>query len=158
MCYSQEQGPCVRNKRSIGQGYIPKIRDHRYHLGKLVLPATWRSGDFYQGTQHWVEMGLIGYDARHTYCSMRGDDLADDLPSWEATTELMLTRTTTLHRIIDLIIKLTSEIIDMGRFPSRDSGPWESSSERKIWPLQSSRDSLLKRIPLSSYWRHQRKP
>ena len=51
--------------------------------------------------------------------------MADDLPSWAATIELMLMRTTTRHRIIDLIFKLTSKMFDMGRFPSRDSGPWE---------------------------------
>ena len=70
-------------------------------------------------------MGLIGYDARHLYCSMRGDDLADDLPSWEATTDLMMMRTRPLQCIINLIFKLTLETFDMGRFPSRDSGPWD---------------------------------
>ena len=35
-------------------------------------------------------------------------------------------RTKTLHRIIDLIFQLTSEMFDMGQFPSRDSWPWEN--------------------------------
>ena len=54
----------------IGHGYIPKMTDHRYYLGKLVLPVAWRKGDFYQATEHWEAMGRIGYDARHLYCSM----------------------------------------------------------------------------------------
>ena len=72
-------------------------------------------------------MGLIGYEALHTYCAMRlgGDDLSDDPLSWEATSKLMTMGKKTLQRIIDLIFKLTSEMFDMGRFPSQDCGPWD---------------------------------
>ena len=109
----------------IGNGYIPKLTDHQYHWGKLVLPMLWTKGDFYQATEYWEAMGLSGYDARHEYCALQGDDLDQDPPSWEATTELMTMRTKTLHRIIDLIFKLTDELFDMGHIPSRDSAPWE---------------------------------
>ena len=92
----------------IGYGYIPKMTDHQYQRGKRVLPVTWVKRDYCQTTEDWEAMGLTGYDARHEYCSM-----------------LMTMKAKTLHRIIDLIFKLTSDMFDMGRFPSRDSGPWE---------------------------------
>ena len=38
---------------------------------------------------NWEALGLIGYEARHTYCAMLGDDLCYDLQSWEATTKLI---------------------------------------------------------------------
>ena len=75
--------------------------------------------------EYWEAMGLTGYDARHEYCSLQGHDLDQDSPLWEATTDLMTMRTKTLHRVIDLSFKLTSELFDMGRFPSHDRCPWE---------------------------------
>ena len=71
---------------------------------------------FYRGTHHWEELGLICYEARHTYCAMRGDDLSDDPLSWKATTKLMKMGNLkkTVHSIIHLIFKLTLEMFDMG--------------------------------------------
>ena len=51
--------------------------------------------------------------------------MSDDLQSWEATTKLMKMGKKTLQRTIDLIFKLTSEMFDMGRFPSRHGCPWD---------------------------------
>ena len=68
---------------------------------------------------------MIGYDARLTYCSTRGDDLSSDPLSWEATTKLMKSGRKTLHRLIDLVFKLTAESFNTGQFPSRDDGPWD---------------------------------
>ena len=113
----------------ISNGYFPRINDHESQGGILKLPATWDRGDFYQATKHWETLGLYGYNNRHTYCSLRGDDLEYDLPSWEATTQLLrLTRTPkTLGRILELMFKITTEWFDMTRFPSRDGGPWDKA-------------------------------
>ena len=89
--------------------------------------VNWKKGDFYRGTHCWEGSGLIGYEARHNYCAMRGDDLSDDSLSWEASAKLMKMGKKTLQHIIVLIFKMTSEMFDMGRFPSRDGGC-------KIWP------------------------
>ena len=84
-------------------------------------------GDFYLSNDHWEPLGLSGHDAKHVYCSSRGDNLEQDLPSWEATTQLlgMIKKPKTTQLIIDLVFKLTAELFDMTCFPSRDSGPWE---------------------------------
>ena len=117
----------------IGHGYIPQMRDHGYHRGKLVLPVTWVKGDFYQANEYWEAIVLTSYDARHEYCSLRGDDLDQDLPSWEATTELMTMRTKTLHRIFDLILKLNRNFLmwDASRRVTAVCG--RNLSECKIW-------------------------
>ncbi len=49
----------------------------------------------------------------------------NDPVAWEATHKLMLLKTKTLHRIMDLIFKLAGEQFDISRFPPRDAGPWE---------------------------------
>ena len=69
--------------------YVPRIGDHGCQGGRLTLPATWDRGDFYQATRHWEMLGLSGYNARYHYCTLRGDYLEHDLPSWEATTQLL---------------------------------------------------------------------
>ena len=113
----------------ISNGYVPRINDHESQGGIFKLPATWDRGDFYQETKHWETLGLYGYNNRHTYCSLRGDDLEYDLPSWEATTQLLrLTRKPkTLGRILELMFKITTEWFDMTRFPSKDGGPWDKA-------------------------------
>ena len=68
---------------------------------------------------------MSGYEARYDYCSLRGDDPDQYLPSWEATTQLLGMKPKTIRCIVDLVFKLTSEWFDMTRFPSRDSGSWE---------------------------------
>ena len=73
----------------ISNGYVPRISDHECQGGRLKVPDTWEKGDFYQATKHWEALGLSGYNARYHYCSLRGDDLEYDLPSWEATTQLL---------------------------------------------------------------------
>ena len=73
----------------ISNGYVPRIGDHQSQGGILKLPDTWGKGDFYQATKHWEVMGLSGYNAQYMYCSLRGDNLEHDLPSWEATTQLL---------------------------------------------------------------------
>ena len=45
----------------IGNGCIPKMTDHQYHWGKLVLPVTWVKGHYYQATEYREVMGLTGY-------------------------------------------------------------------------------------------------
>ena len=72
------------------------------------------------------------YNARYTYCSLRGDrggDLEHDLPSWEATVQLLklIKKPKTTQLIIDLIFKVTTEWFDMTRFPGRDGGPWDKA-------------------------------
>ena len=111
----------------ISNGYVPRIIDHESQGGILKLPASWEKGDFYQATKHWEERGLLGYNARYMYCSLRGDDLEYDIPSWEATTQLLwlTTKPKTLRRIIESMFKTTTEWFDMTRFPSRDGGPWD---------------------------------
>ena len=113
----------------ISHGYVPRIIDNGSQGGILKLPDTWDKGDFCQATKHWETLRLSGYNNRHTYCSLRGDDLEYDLPSWEATTQLLrLTRKPkTLGRILELMFKITTEWIDMTRFPSRDGGPWDKA-------------------------------
>ena len=49
----------------IGQGYILQFGNHQYHQGELVL-VNWKKGDVYRGTHHWEDLGLIGFEARHT--------------------------------------------------------------------------------------------
>ena len=107
----------------IHNGYIPRMSDHQ--RGKLVLPVHWVQGYLYQSTDYCEYLGLSGYDARHDYCSLRGDDLDQDLPSWEAKTELLGMKPKTIQRIVGLVFKLISELLVMTRFPSRDRGPWE---------------------------------
>ena len=80
--------------------------------------------DFYREIHHWEELGLIGYKAMHVYCLMRGEDQIIYPASWEATTMLMTMGLRTLHRIINLILKLMSEI-NIGRSPSNDGGAWD---------------------------------
>ena len=65
----------------IYNGYVPRIRDDSYQKGRLELQQTLSKGDFYQSTDHWEMLGLTRYNALHTYCSLRGDDLENDLPS-----------------------------------------------------------------------------
>jgi hypothetical protein len=105
----------------VETGYIPMYEDHIFHDCELVLP-DWNMGWFYH---HWEQLGLEGYQSRHRYCSIRGDDIQHDPVAWEATHKLMLLKTKTLHRIIDLIFKLAGEQFDMSCFPSRDARPWE---------------------------------
>ena len=68
--------------------------------------------------------GLTGYDTLHTYCLLRGDDLEHDLPSWDATAQLLklIKKPKTTQLIIDLMFKVTTEWFDVTRFPSRDDG------------------------------------
>ena len=61
----------------IRHGYIPEIGDHQYHNDELVL-VNWIKGDSYRETHHWEALGLTDYEARHIYCSMRGEDLSND--------------------------------------------------------------------------------
>ena len=57
-----------------------------------------------------LPLGGLGVDdAKHTYCSMRGDGLSNDPLSWEATTTLMKMGRRTLHCIIDMVFKMTPE-------------------------------------------------
>ena len=42
----------------IFNGYVPRIENHVYQLGRLELPNTWTKGDFYQATRHWESLGL----------------------------------------------------------------------------------------------------
>ena len=95
----------------------------------MELPDKWTKGDFYQATRHWEYLGLSGYNTDYDYCSMRGDDLEDDLPSWEATDQLLrLTKKPkTTKRLLDLIFKTSTEWFDMTRFPSRDGGQWDQA-------------------------------
>ena len=118
----------------ISNGYVPRINDHGYQGGRLKLPDTWEKGDFYQAAEHWEALGLSGYNAQYTYCSLRGDDLERDLPSWEATTQLLsfTSKPKTTKRILELMFKITTKWFDMTRFPSRDGGPWDRRSECKI--------------------------
>ena len=99
----------------IHNGYIPRMSDHQYHRGNLVLPTSWVKGDFYQSTDYWEHLGLSGYEARYDYCSLRGDDLDQDLPSWQATTQLlgMIKKPKTTLLIVDLVFKLTSQWFDI---------------------------------------------
>ena len=94
----------------IYYGYVPRIGDHTYQQGKLELPKTWTKGDFYQETRHWESLGLSGYNAYHVYCSLRGDNLEHDLPSWEATAQLLrlIKKPKTTQRILDLMFKITT--------------------------------------------------
>ena len=80
----------------IHNRHIPRMSDHQYHWGNLVLPVHWVKGYFYQSTDYWEYLGLSGYEARHFYCSLR-DNLDQDLPSWEATTELLGMKPETIH-------------------------------------------------------------
>jgi hypothetical protein len=113
----------------IYNGYVPRIGDHTYQQGRLELPKTWTKGDFIQATRHWESLGfnLSGYNAHHDYCLLRGDNLEHDLPSWEATAQLvrLIKKPKTTQRILDLMFKITTEWFDMPRFPSRDGGPWD---------------------------------
>ena len=70
-------------------------------------------------------LGLSGYNTDYDYCSIRGDNLEDDLPSWEATDQqLRKTRKPkTTKRLLDLIFKTAADWFDMTSFPSRDGGP-----------------------------------
>ena len=72
---------------------------------------------------------MTGYNARHTYCSLRGDDLEHDLPSWEATAKLLklIKKPKTTQQIIDLMFKVTTECFDMTRFLGRNGGPWDKA-------------------------------
>ena len=86
---------------------------------------NWRMGDIYRQTFHWEEMRLEGYQSQHKYCLMRGDNISNAPLAWEASNKRMKLKPKTFHRIIDLIFKLTGELFDMARFPSRDAGPWD---------------------------------
>ena len=112
----------------ISKGYVPRITDHQCQGGKLTLPH-WEKGDFYQATKHWEALGLSGYNAHHDYCSLRGDNLEYDLPSWEATTQLLqlIKKPKTTRRLLESMFKITTEWFDMTRFPSRDAGPWDKA-------------------------------
>ena len=113
----------------ISNGYVPRISDHECQGGRLMLLDTWEKGNFYQATKHWELLGLSGYNARKHYCSLRGDDLEYDLPSWEATTQLLnlIKKPKTTKRLLELMFKITTEWLDMMRFPSRDCGPWDKA-------------------------------
>ena len=60
---------------------------------------------------------------------MRGEDLEDDLPSWEATDQLvrLTKKPKTTKRLLDLIFKKSTDWFDMTSFPSRDCGPWDQA-------------------------------
>ena len=118
----------------ISNGYVPRISDHGYQGVRLTLPDTWKKGDFYQATKLWEALGLSGYNAQYTYCSLKGDDLERDLSSWEATTQLLslTSKPKTTKRILELMFKITTEWFDMTRFPSRDGGLGIRRSECKI--------------------------
>ena len=74
-------------------------------------------------------LGLLWYNARYTYCSLRGGNLEEDLPSWEATTQLLnlVTKPKTIKMLLELMFKITTEWFDMTRFPSRDCGSWDKA-------------------------------
>ena len=75
----------------IYNGYVPREDNYTYKNRRMELPEKWTKGDFYQATRHWAgeSLGLSGYYTNVDYCSMRGDDLEDVLPSWQATDQLL---------------------------------------------------------------------
>ena len=67
--------------------------------------------------ERWDYRGTTVLQRQYTYCSLRGDDLERDLPSWEATAQLLsLTVTSkpkTTKRILELMFKITTEWLDI---------------------------------------------
>ena len=140
----------------ISNGYVPRINDHGYQGGRLKLPDTWEKGDFYQATKHWEALGLSGYNAQYTYCSLRGDDLERDLPSWEATTQLLslTSKPKKTKRILELMFKITTEWFDMTRFPSRDGGPWDKAIRMQDLMVALQQRNVNGRTPSNSCKSH----
>ena len=62
----------------IHNRHIPRMSDHQYHWGNLVLPVHWVKGYFYQSTDYWEYLGLSGYEARYDYC--RGKETYQTIP------------------------------------------------------------------------------
>ena len=62
----------------IYNGHVPRIDNHYQH-GRMGLPVTWTKEDFHQATRHWESLVFFGYNAHYDNCSMRGDDLEEDL-------------------------------------------------------------------------------
>ena len=60
---SKDRNPVFANNVVwlIHNGYTPRMSDHQYQQGSLVLPPGWAKGDFYQSTNHWDSFGLSGY-------------------------------------------------------------------------------------------------
>ncbi len=61
----------------LGGGHIPQYEDHKYKAGHMIL-ENWTMGDFYCSTHHWEQLGLDGYETRHKYSSLRGNDIERD--------------------------------------------------------------------------------